>query len=97
MLYITCYKSSDSPLTYQVNKNLIYKVSQYSIHCNGSLVDHGSNESIAGDDVCVLDTNNPPHHVNFRGINNHELTNIPIVTCAGVITTQKGPVTLIMN
>ena len=35
--------------------------------------------------------------VDVQGIDNHQLTNIPIVTAAGVVETQKGPITLILN
>ena len=62
-----------------------------------SLIDHGANGSIAGSDVRIIETNSPVRTVNVCGIDNHELTSIPIVTCAGVVTTQKGLITLIMN
>ena len=35
--------------------------------------------------------------MDVQGIDNHQLTNIPIVTAAGIVETQKGPITLIMN
>ena len=35
--------------------------------------------------------------VDVQGINNHQLNNIPIVTAAGVVDTQKGPVVVILN
>ena len=88
---------STTETTYKVNQSLTYTVSKRSIDRNGSLIDRGANGSIAGADVRILDTNSPVRTVNVRGIDNHELTSIPIVTCAGVVTTQKGPITLIMN
>ena len=60
-------------------------------------MDRDTNGGIAGNDVRIIETNSPVRTVNVRGIDNHELTSIPIVTCAGVVTTQKGPITLIMN
>ena len=35
--------------------------------------------------------------VDVEGIDNHQLINIPIVTAAGVVESQHGPVVLIMN
>ena len=33
----------------------------------------------------------------MQGIDNHQLTNMSIVTAAGAVNTQRGPVALIMN
>ena len=81
--------SSANAITYQINQSLTYIVSKRSIDQNGSLIDRGANGSIAGADVRIIETNSPVRSVNVRGIDNHELTSIPIVTCAGVVTTQK--------
>jgi len=35
--------------------------------------------------------------VDVRGIDNHQITNIPIVTAGGVITTQHGPAIAILH
>ena len=35
--------------------------------------------------------------VDVQGIDNHQITNIPIVTAAGVVNTQRGEVILIMH
>lgn len=62
---------------------------------DGALVDRGANGGIAGEDVRVLATTNKT--VNVRGIDNHEVCDIPIVTCAGVMHTQRGDVIAIMH
>ena len=54
----------------------------------GALVDRGANGGLAGSDVRAL---------HETGIDNHQLINIPIVTAAGVVESQHGPVVLIMN
>lgn len=89
--------SPNTNITYSVNNRITYEVTKRSINRTGSLIDRGANGSIAGSDVCIIETNDPPHTVNVCGIDNHELNNIPIVTCAGVVTSHKGPLTLIMN
>ena len=62
----------------------------------GALIERGANGSLAGSDVRVISQVND-RKVNAEGIENHQLTDIPLVTAAGVITTQKGPVIAIMN
>jgi len=44
---------------------------------------------VAGDDVCIIDKSDPT--VDVRGIDDHQITNIPIVTAGGVVNTQHGP------
>jgi hypothetical protein len=78
-----------------VNAACIYSVSStHRTTVSGSLIDRGTNGGIAGDDVRILETT--LRTVDVRGINNHEVTGIPIVTAAGVVTTQHGPVIAIM-
>jgi hypothetical protein len=60
-----------------------------------SLVDRGANGGVAGNDVRVLFKTNCT--VDIRGIDNHQLTDVPIGTVGGVVTTQKGPVIAIMH
>ena len=60
------------------------------------MIDRGANGSLAGSDVRVISQVNDGK-INVEGIDNHQLTDIPLVTAAGVITTQKGPVIVIMN
>jgi hypothetical protein len=45
----------------------------------------------------VLGSNKEPRTVDVRGIDNHDLTSIPIVTVGGVVPSQPGEVIAIMN
>ena len=83
--------------TYTVN-NVTYEVSKRATTSSiqGSLIDRGANGGLAGRNVCVLNK----HHtrsVDVQGIDNHQINDIPIVTAAGVVTTQRGELILIMN
>jgi len=78
-----------------VNVARIYSVSStHRTTASGSLVDRGANGGITGDDVRII--NKTMRTVDVRGIDNHEVTGIPIVTAGGVINTQHGPVIAIM-
>ena len=79
-----------------VNNHIIYNVSQHKSSARESLVDRGANGGIAGNDVRIIEKS-PHHFVNIRGIDNHEITEVPIVTAGGVIHTQHGPVIAIMH
>ena len=71
----------------QVNMaSTVYAIS--SCHAAGnksSLVDHGANGGIAGDNVCIIDKTSKT--VDIQGIDNHRINTIPIVTAGGVINT----------
>jgi len=60
-----------------------------------SVVDCGAKGGIAGSDVCVIEKSE--RSVDVRGIDNHEIVNIPIVTAGGVVTTQCGPTIAILH
>jgi hypothetical protein len=60
-----------------------------------SLVDRGANSVIAGNDVrAIVKTN---FTVDICGIDNHQVTNIPIGTVGGAVNSQKGYVIVIMH
>ncbi|KAL7577287.1 hypothetical protein ACA910_002031 [Epithemia clementina (nom. ined.)] len=61
----------------------------------GSLVDCGANGGLAGAVACVL--SHSAHKISVTGIGNHELSNLDIVTCAGIININHGRIVLIMN
>ena len=85
------------PFIYNINTSTTYSISQQNFtKRKGALIDRGANGSIAGSDVRAI-SQVDDRKVNVEGIDNHQLTDIPIVTAAGVITTQKGPVIAIMN
>jgi hypothetical protein len=56
---------------------------------SGSLIDRGANGGIPGDDVRIIERT--LRTVDVHGIDNHEVTGIPIVTAGSVIMTQHGP------
>jgi hypothetical protein len=61
-----------------------------------SLIDQGANGSITGIDTRVIERH-PHRTVDIRGINNHEITSISIVTAGAVAQSQRGDVILIMH
>ena len=76
--------------------SITYKVSSHDTRCRKqSLVDRGANGGVAGEDVRVLFKST--RTVDIQGIDNHQMTNISIGTVAGVVTTSKKPVILIMH
>ena len=92
-----CVDKSSQSFTYEINASTIYRVSQSNFtKRKGALIDSGANGSLAGSDVRVISQMND-RKVNVEGIDNHQLTDIPLVTAAGVITTQKGTIIAIMN
>ncbi len=74
-----------------------YNLSAFNTkHSKSSLIDRGANGGIAGADVRVIETTS--HSVDVQGIDNHRMTNIPIVTAGGVVHTHnKGDVIVILN
>jgi hypothetical protein len=63
----------------------------------GALIDRGANGGLAGSD-CRIITRSPDRFVNIEGIDRHQLTDIPIVTCgAYTVSRNSGPVILIFH
>ena len=81
---------------YLIN-NITYSASKGSVmnSRNGTLIDRGANGGLAGCNVRVL--HKTGRQVDVQGIDNHQITNIPIVTAAGVVNTQREEVILIMH
>ena len=90
------YISTSINQKYSIN-NILYSVSKQSVmnSRNGTLIDRGANGGLAGNNVKVL--HKTGRQVDVQGIDNHQITNIPIVTAAGVVNTQRGELILIMN
>ena len=81
----------------QVDVHLTYNVSNHLHTSRGeTLVDRGANGGIAGQDVRVIEKI-PGRFINVHGIDNHELTDIPIITAGGVVHTQHGDVIAILH
>ncbi len=60
---------------------IYYSVSSHKSQKVGSLIDRGANGGIAGDDARIIEKSD--RMVDVRGIDNHQITNIPIVTAGG--------------
>lgn len=74
--------------------NILYCLS-HDRERRGALVDRGANGGICGSDVRVI--NKTGRMVDFQVIDNHQVVDIPIVTAGAVVSTQRGPVILILN
>ena len=57
---------------------------------NHILIDRGANGSLAGADKRVIHTT--PRKINIVGIDDHEWTDLNVVTAAALLDTQKGPI-----
>jgi hypothetical protein len=53
-----------------------------------SLIDQGAYGGVAGKDVRIIFTT--PRSVDTKGIDNHQVPNVPISTVGGVISTHHG-------
>jgi hypothetical protein len=62
----------------------------------GSLIDRGANGGLCGSDMRVIAVDES-RKMNVTGIDNHQLTDLPIVSCGGVINTSKGEVIAIFH
>ena len=72
-----------------------YRVNQTNLESQAALVDRGANGIIAGDDVRIINVTD--RLVDVTGIDNHELNDLKIVTCGGVVQTHEGPRILIFH
>jgi len=79
----------------QVHLHATYHVSASKSSSVQSLVDRGANGGIGGSDVRVIFRTH--RSVDVQGIDNHQMTNIPIATVGGVINTQHGAVIAILH
>jgi hypothetical protein len=76
-----------------------YRFSEAAAETNrdnvASLVDRGANGGLAGEDVRVI--KHTHRKADISGINNHTVVGLPIITAAGVVNTQAGPVCVILH
>ena len=72
-----------------------YHIDKHAHATTCSLMDRGANGGLAGADVRVLDRS--IRTVDVTGIDNHQVTDLPIVTCAGKVLSDQGPLILIMH
>ena len=69
------------------------KISRSSVD---SLVDRRANGGVAGNDIRVM-SKHPDRSVDVRGIDNHEITSVHLVTSSGVALSTSGEVIVIMH
>ena len=79
-----------------VNKTVTYFLSKHDRTHTQSLVDRGANGGVAGEDVRVIHKA-LDRKICIRGIDNHEITDVPSVTAGGVTQTISGEVIAILN
>ena len=79
-----------------VNVARSYQISA-AVHrsTHASLVDRGANGGVAGEDVRVIFKT--LRSVDIQGLDNHQVSNIPIATVGGVVKSQRGDVIAIMH
>lgn len=75
--------------------NLVYRVSSSRRNPSESLVDRVANGGIAGSNTRLIAKTD--RHVDVSGIDDHQMTNLDIVTAGGVIPTQRGDVIVILH
>lgn len=78
--------------TYQLSS------SHHSDSTTGALVNRGADRGIAGEDCCIIETNNQPQrYINVEGIDSHVMSKWHLVTAGVVSMTNQGPVILVMH
>ena len=83
----------------RINTTRIYAVHnrRFALANHGALIDRGANGGISGSNCRIIETS-PVRFVNIEGINHHQVTHVPIVTCgAYVLTNNYGPIIVIFH
>ena len=79
------------------NTNVHYHLSAHETKPSlSSLMDGGANGGMTGNDVVVISTSDF-HKANITGIGDSELTDLPLVTAAGLVQTHRGPAIVILH
>ena len=89
------YKSPNSHISSNKVQYTVYPTSSRS--SRGALVDRGSNGTIAGEDMRIVNKVVDPRRIDVSGINNHQITDLPIGACGGVTKSQKGNVICVFH
>ena len=85
-----------TPAARKVNNAIMFKLSSHSVAHSQSLVDRGANGRVAGEDVRVI-WHNVDRRVDVCGIDNHEITSIPLFTSGGITNSFNGEIIIIIN
>jgi hypothetical protein len=92
---------SEAP-RYAATSSNMHLISEYTVSNiqgqirEAALMDRGANGGIAGLDVRVLGIDDS-YKINITGTDNHQMTNLNVVTVGAYSESQKGPVILIFN
>ena len=89
--YLTIY----GKLYCQVNTTFIYISTHNRTYCQ-SLVEQGDNLVVSGEYFTVINTS-LHRHVNFQGIDYHEINSVPIATISALADSQTVPVIIIIH
>ena len=88
-----CYEphDHDNPISPSV---ITYNVSNRKLNNpeHMALVDRGANGMVAGTNCRVIGTPMHDRHVNITGMDNHQLSGVPICTVGAYMISQRGPV-----
>ena len=96
--YIATYINNQTP---HIQNNTLPPSPTYSITktnvkpYHGSLINHGTNGGIAGDDYWKITSGT--HTIDVSGIANHQLTDLQIATYGSYVVSQRGPCICIWN
>ncbi|KAL7567108.1 hypothetical protein ACA910_009437 [Epithemia clementina (nom. ined.)] len=77
------------------NHNITFKFSKVNACPSLQLVDRGANGGLASDDMCIL--HKTSRKVDISDIDNHEVNNLDIVTCASMFDTNRGRIICIFR
>ena len=78
----------------EVNNHIIFHSSGPQRFHSGAFVDRGTNGSVAGKDVRVINFSDGTVNV---AIDDHQLVGVPLASVGGIVQTQHGPVLAIIN
>ena len=83
--------------TYCLVNTTIFYIMSAALQSNkhGLLMDRGANGGLAGQDTRIILVT--LRSVDIQGLDNHQVTNISIMTAGGVTMSQHGPVIVILN
>jgi hypothetical protein len=85
----------NKPTTRSTNNHVTYNFSRANTSKLSQLVDRGANGGLAGGDMKIL--HKTGRKVNISGIDNHELTDLDVVTCACLLDTSKGRIVAVFH
>lgn len=74
---------------------ITYSICSHKVHDRELLIDRRANGGIAGPDLRMIAKLD--RRVDVCGIDNHQMTNLPIITAGGMARSQRGEVVIILH